>query len=246
MNAMLRLAAFDIRIYIRNFASVFWVLVYPVLLLLLFGSMYGNETLNGKGFLDSYIPALCAMNVLSVAVFTLNIQMATYRENGILRRFRAAPAPPWVVLASNGLQGVLFVLVAALEVVLVGSLRWKLTLDPMHLLLMTAALLFGCLSFFSLGFALSGLASTVKASSGLAMAVFFPMMFLSGIAMPISLMPASLQAVSKALPLTYLVDLLQGLWYGGPIPNLGLDLLVLGGFCLVSLFLAVRFFRWES
>ena len=77
------------------------------------------------------------------------------------------------------------------------------------------------------------------------MALFFPMMFLSGAAMPRQIMPAKVVAVSDALPLTHVVKLLQGLWSGKPWGESGAELAWLAGMLLVGTVLSVRFFRWE-
>ncbi|WP_251529908.1 ABC transporter permease [Metabacillus litoralis] len=86
MNAYLKLIVFDFRLYLRDWLTIFWVLIYPILMLLIFGSMFGNEAgkLAGTRYIDFYVPALCVLNVIFVSVFTLNINMITQRENGIL------------------------------------------------------------------------------------------------------------------------------------------------------------------
>ncbi|WP_274362949.1 ABC transporter permease [Paenibacillus thermotolerans] len=247
-NAFAQLAVFDLKQYSRNMMSLFWVLAYPLLMLFLFGTMYGNEPtplFGGHGFIDTYIPALCSLNVLSVAVFTLNIQMASYRENGVLRRFKAAPVRPWMVLGSNAVQGVVLVILGSLEIVAAGMLVYDVEAGAKEIVLLLAFLLLGCLCFFSLGFALSGLGSGVKTSNGIAMGVFFPMMFLSGVAFPIEVMPDILQAISKFLPMTYMVDLLQSVWYGEEVSQSLGDIAVIAGFGIVCAGLAVRLFRWE-
>jgi ABC-2 type transport system permease protein len=72
-----------------------------------------------------------------------------------------------------------------------------------------------------------------------------PMLFLSELFMPISLLPAWLQPAARALPLTALNTLLRDILYGVPVENLW-RLGVLAGWLLFSLFLTVRFFKWEG
>ena len=59
-----------------------------------------------------------------------------------------------------------------------------------------------------------------QAATALAYIIYFPMLFLSGATMPLYIMPDSLVAVSKVLPLTYGVELLSGVWLGGRLPQL--------------------------
>jgi ABC-2 type transport system permease protein len=77
------------------------------------------------------------------------------------------------------------------------------------------------------------------------MVIFFPMMFLSGAGLPLQLLPETLQKVSNFLPLTYVVRLIQGIWFGETWSSLWVSALVLVGMILVGAGLAARFFRWE-
>lgn len=248
MNALWKLAAFDFRLYMRDWITIFWVLVYPVLMLILFGSMFGNEpgAAPGSRYIDYYVPALCAMNVMSVSLFTLNINMITYRENGILRRFRVTPVRKATVLASHAVQGVFLVLAGALEIIIIAKLIWQIELSFTAIITLIGCLLFGCISFFSLGFALSGLANTAGAGSGLAMALFFPMLFLSGIGMPLSYMPQFLQKASEWIPMTYFVELAQGVWHNQALSSFIPELSVLSIFAVITCSLALWLFRWEN
>ncbi|UVI30776.1 ABC transporter permease [Paenibacillus spongiae] len=248
MNAYLKLISFDLRMYLRDWITIFWVLIYPVLMLLIFGSMYGDQpgSAPGSRYIDYYVPALCVMNVMSVSVFTLNINMITLRESGTLRRFRVTPIRKSAVLTSHAVQGLLLVLAGAAEVIIVGKLVWDIQITVQGLLLLICSILIGCIGFFSLGFALSGLTSTPGAASGLAMAIFFPMLFLSGISMPLEYLPKVMQALSDWIPMTYYVEMAQGVWQGHSLLNYGQGLVVLAIFAAVCIALALRLFRWEN
>ncbi|MCC3371700.1 ABC transporter permease [Cohnella sp. REN36] len=248
MNTFLRLAAFDFRLYLRDGLTLFWVLIYPIVMLLIFGQIFGNQpgVIEGTRYIDSYVPALCVMSVLSVSVFTLQINMVTYRESGILRRFRVTPVKRWNVLASHALQGLCLVLAGAAEILIVAKLVWNLDMSAAGILQLLVAMVFGCIGFFGLGFALSGLSASPGAASGLAMIFFFPMLFLSGIAMPLDIFPTFLQHIAQWIPMTHFVALAQGVWHGESLLHFGLEWSVLAGFAVLGLALAFWLFRWES
>lgn len=248
MNAYVRLIAFDFRLYLRDWLTIFWMLIYPILMLVIFGSMFGSQPgdLPGTRYIDVYVPALCAMNVISVSVFTLNINMLTQRENGILRRYRVSPIRASAVLASHSMQGLFLILAGAVEIIVVAKLVWDINITFTALLTLFGCLVFGCISFFSLGFAMSGLTRSAGAASGLAMVVFFPMIFLSGISMPVEVLPAFMQKISSWLPMTHFVKLAQGVWQGQALSGFGVELVAMGGFAVVSWVLAFLLFRWEK
>jgi ABC-2 type transport system permease protein len=92
----------------------------------------------------------------------------------------------------------------------------------------------------------SSLARTVDSANGLTQAINFPMMFLSGLFFPLSLLPGWIRPVTHALPLTYLADALRQVMVGAtPTYPLGLDLAVLGGWLAACTLLALRWFKWD-
>lgn len=247
MSHYLRLMKFDFRLYFRDGLTIFWLLIYPVIMLLLFGSMFGDLPGESPGsrYIDVYVPALCILNVISVSVFTLNINMVTLRESGVLRRFRVTPISSSVVLFSHAIQGLFLVLMGAFEIIIIAKLVWNIDIHFISLLLLVMVMLIGCVGFFSLGFALSAATKSAGAASGLAMVVFFPALFLSGIVMPLDNMPQFMQAASQWIPMSYLVNLAQGVWTGNALAQYGMEFIILIGFAIVCTVLALRFFRWE-
>jgi len=248
MNAFLQLMKFDLKLYFRDYITIFWVLIYPVLMLAIFGSMYGDQPgfEEGTRFIDYYVPALCVLNVISVSVFTLNINIITQRESGVLRRYRVSPVRKTAVLASHSLQGVILVILGAIEIIAVSKLIWDVNIEWSGFALLFCCLLYGCLCFFSIGFAISGLAKSAGAGSGLAMIIFFPMLFLSGIMMPIELLPSIMQSISDWLPGAYFVTLAQQVWLGDSVFQYGKEIAVVFGAGVICFALAIWLFKWEN
>jgi ABC-2 type transport system permease protein len=101
------------------------------------------------------------------------------------------------------------------------------------------------LSFFGIGFILAGVMPTARTAQITAMVLLYPMLILSGAAWPRELMPSTIQKVSAFLPLTYVVDLLRGLWTGQPWGDHLLDVALLVGMLLLGILVSVKTFRWE-
>jgi ABC-2 type transport system permease protein len=77
------------------------------------------------------------------------------------------------------------------------------------------------------------------------MVIFYPMMFLSGASVPLEVMPEGVRSISNFLPLTHVVTLLRGLWFGEGWGEHLTEVIILGGILVVGAGLAARFFRWE-
>jgi len=247
MLGLRRLTWVEIKLFLREPYSAFFTLVFPVMLLLLFGSIYGNQPaalFGGRGTVDIMVPGYAALIIGTTGLMSLTITVTSYRERGILRRLRLTTLRPADVLLSQ--VAVLFVMnvLGTVLLVVVGKVIYGLHLpaDPLSVL---AAFLLGSLSFFALGFVLAGVAPTARAAQIIAMVIFYPMIFLSGSGMPIEILPASVRRISQALPLTYVTNLLRGAWAGESWRGHWTDVVVLMAVLVAGLLISARTFRWE-
>ncbi len=127
---------------------------------------------------------------------------------------------------------------------LAGRNALRISADA-HLISFTVALLFSTLSILSIGFLLASLVPTARFAQPVASLVLYPMILLSGLFFPVDGLPASLQMVSRVIPLTYAVSLLKGIWTGDSWLAHGADVGALVIVAAVFTGLSARFFRWE-
>lgn len=246
MNAFLKLTWVDTKIFFRKTVSAFFVLVFPVLMLLIFGGMYGNQAaqiFGGRGAMDVSIPGYIVALVIGTAGFiSLPIDLAAYRENGVLRRYRATPLRPAWVLGSQLVVTLFATLLGTLLLVGLGVIIYHLRLPeaPLQTLL---GFVIACMATFASGFVIASLAPTPSAARAIGMVVYYPMMFLSGGTLPREVMPETLKRISDFFPMTYSLNLFKDLWFGNGW-NLQ-ALVIVTGIAIVCVALAVRFFRWE-
>ena len=109
----------------------------------------------------------------------------------------------------------------------------------------TLALLLSTASILSIGFVIASVVPTARFAQPVGALFLYPMLGLSGLFFPLSLLPPALRAVSRALPLTYAVSLLQGIWKGEAWSAHAGDLAALALVCLVCTALSAKVFRWE-
>jgi len=242
-RAFVQLLRTELRLFLREPMAVFFNVLFPVLLLLVMGPIFGNEAssvFNGYGSVDIFMPGFVAIMIGSYSLVGLPLTLASYREQGVLKRFRAAPISPGMVF---GAQAVVCVLVVFLgTAVLIGTAALLFPLrSPDAPLQLVPALFIATLSFSTLGFLLGSVLRTARAAQAVGNAVFFPMLFLSGAAMPRMLFPEWMQNIGAAMPLTYVVTLLQDLWIGQGWN--GTALLILGILVGGNLLLATVLFR---
>lgn len=245
MKALTKMTWVELKLKLREPVGTFFTLVFPLLLLFLFGSIYGNEPtpfLNGRGNVDNSVPGYIAMIIGTTGMIGLPIALSVYREHGILRRYRATPLKPVTVLGSQVLVNLAVALVGMVFLMIAGVLVYDLTLPAAPWSTLLAVIISG-LSFLSVGFVLASLLPTATSAQAVGMAFFFPMLFLSGAGLPQQMLPQKLVDFSQFLPLTHVVNLLQDLWYGSGWNMTAL--LVLLGLLAVATAVSIRTFRWE-
>jgi ABC-2 type transport system permease protein len=244
----------EAKLFLREPVNAFFTLVFPLMMLVLYGIIIKNIPMPESGAkgttgsyvptIESYIPALTAMIIGTTGLMSTTITMATYRENGILRRLRTTPVSPLIVLAAQVTVVFFMISLGMLLLVAAGNLFYHVRFDG-NAFSMLGGFVLGSLSFFMIGFILAGTMPTARTAQIVAMVLLYPMLFLSGAFFPLSLLPAAVQKVASFLPLTYVVNLLSGLWVGEAWGQHLLDVGVLAGLLILGIIISVKTFRWE-
>jgi len=107
------------------------------------------------------------------------------------------------------------------------------------------ALAISTLSLLSIGFVIASIVPTARFAQPIGAIVLYPMVGISGLFVPVASFPPMLRALAHASPMTYAVNLLQGMWVGDPwLAHLG-DVAALAGFFLLFTAISAKVFRWE-
>ena len=247
MKSLLKMTWMEAKLFLREPVGAFFTLVFPLMMLFLFGSIYGNEPtpmFGGQGTIDISIPAYTAMIIATSGLMSITITMAAYREKGVLRRLRTTPVSPLVVLGAQVIVVFAMTSLGMLLLIVAGRLVYHIKFEGNAFSVLMGFVL-GSLSFFGLGFILAGLIPTARTAQIVGMVLLYPMLFLSGAGFPRELLPEAIKKVSTFLPLTYVVNLLRGLWVGESWGQHATDAIVLGAILAAGVLISVKTFRWE-
>lgn len=248
MRGLNKLILTQFKLFVREPAAFFFTLIFPSALMLLFGAIFGNtpdpQFNPDYGYIDHEVPALAAIIIATVGLMGVPIATATVREQGILRRYRATPMRPFTYFIADVVVYCGVAVMGMILLVTLAKLVYGLRFDG-EWWSMAAGFGLGALAFIAVGYVIASLAPTSRVAQVIGQLLFFPMMFLSGAAMPREILPEGVRRVSDFLPLTYVVTLLQGLWqgqaWGEHLPAVTILLVMLGA----GAFISSRVFRWE-
>jgi ABC-2 type transport system permease protein len=245
--ALRRLTQAELRLFLRERVGIIWGVGFPVVLLVIFGAIPGfrspvSPDLPGVSILDAYVPILFAFVLAMLALNVVPPVLAGYREKGILRRLATTPVGPGRVLAAQLIINISMSVVTLAVLLALAKIAYHVPL-PRQAGGFILALALAIAALFGLGMVIAAVATTGRMANAAGAILFFPLMFFSGLWLPIASMPAVLQHISHATPLGAAVQALTDAWQGTfPHP---LQLITLAAYAIVLPALAARLFRWE-
>jgi ABC-2 type transport system permease protein len=227
----------------RNREAAFFSCLFPILLLVLIGSVYGDEPIEDVSAPTFLLIGLLGYGVAANAFAGLAITLVVRREAGLLKRVRATPLGSGTYLAAVIGSTVVVIALEVISQLLLGV--YLLDADwPGRPLYFVVAIGLGAAAFAALGIAITTVVRTAEGSSAVVNAIYLPMAFISGVFFSTEEMPAFLQAISEVLPLTYFLDLIRASFVEGEsFEPSALAAVVVWG--LAGLAVALRAFRWE-
>ena len=236
------------RLYFRSRELAFFTFLFPIILLLLLGSVYGNDTIkkeHGIKAKDYLVAGILGYGVAATAFAGLAIVLVLRRENGILKRVRGTPLPPATYLGGVIASTTIVYVIEAVLIIALGRLVYHVAL-PHQWFSFIVAVLLGALAFAALGIALSGAIRSGDGASAVVNAIYLPVAFLAGSFWSAQNFPGPIKAISNVLPLTHFIRLMRNiLVLRQPIWDNWEQVAVVAAWGIAGAILAALFFRWE-
>jgi ABC-2 type transport system ATP-binding protein len=242
-----RLVANESRLALRTPAGLVWGVGFPILLLVIFGSLSAtnkpDSALGGLTFFQVYLPVMIAFSLATLAFIGLPVPLASYREFGVLRRMATTPVSPSWVLGAQVVINLAQLVVAVFVIIVGGTIAFgaHLRLQPLGFVL---SLTLAAATLFSLGLWVAAVARTQRAAGAIGACLFFPSLFFAGVWLPQEAMPPTLRTISTLMPLGAAVHAMDTSMLTGHFPP-SEAVLVMAAWAVVFAWIAVRMFRWE-
>jgi ABC-2 type transport system permease protein len=248
IRALAKLTWLEIKIFVREPLGVFGTVGIPVLVFVVMTRMLGPSLTSAPRqpgwFGSSFLPVLTSILIALSAVTSLITIVSIYREGGILKRLRATPLPPVVILTAHVVVKLIFTAITLIAMLLAGR-RYFPPDAHVPVLSFAGALIFTTWAILSIGFVIASIVPTARFAQPIATLIVYPMLSVSGLFYPIERMPAALQMLAKVSPLTYAVSLLDGIWNGQSWLAHGTDVAALVLTFAVCTAISAKVFRWE-
>lgn len=238
------------RLFLRDAGGSFFSLAFPSLLLIGIGLALPGmrdpitdlpEPWAGMLPIHIFTPVVLATAIATPALTTLPVFLATYREQGVLRRLATTPMRPQGVLVAQVVVNIAALVVAAvLALVLAGVVFGSPV--PEQPAVAVLAFLLGAAAMFGVGLLIAARAPKGSAASGLGMLVYFPMLLFAGVWTPGPMMPDAIATIGAYTPLGAASQALSTAWFSAELPVL--ELVVMLCYVVVLYPVAARLFRW--
>lgn len=171
----------------RNPAATFFTAVLPLIFLVLFTSIFGNDTIASTGSAGGiraatfYVPGILGLSVVSATMVNLAITSVSKRENGILKRVRGTPLRPWVYVSAEISAALVITSVMTVLVVGIGWVLFDVSLFAAGVVNLLITLVLGAGSFCALGLAMSSIIPNEKAAPAVTNMIVLPLYFVSDV-----------------------------------------------------------------
>jgi ABC-2 type transport system permease protein len=218
MRAFTAMTRVELKLFLREPLTVVFVLVLPMVMLYVLNGVFGSSpdpaVWEGLSPVDFYTSAYVALVAATAGVLSLPVHLAGYREQGVLRRFRASAVSPTALVGAHIAVTATMATVGVLLLTAVSVVAYDAAL-PRSWVGVGFAYLLVATSFAAVGALLGFLLPTTRAAQGLGVLLFFVFMLLGGAGPPREVLPTGLDVIAGAVPVTYAAALLRSPWVDG-------------------------------
>lgn len=246
----------ELKQFSRGREAVVFTLLFPILMIVIFGSIFTWDIVPGVRFTQYFVTGMIAAGLMSVGFQSLAIQIPIERDKGMLKRWRGTPMPPWVYFAGKVIMVAVLTVVttAALGAVAVAFYGVSLPTTAAQWWTLGWVTALGTTACTLCGIAFSSLARTGRSAPAVVTPIALVLQFISGVFFVYTELPTWMQQVAAVFPLKWMAQGLRSVFLPESLASiepagsweLGRVALVLGVWCVVGLLLCRFTFRWTT
>ena len=222
MRNFARLVWIESKLFAREPVGLIFVFAFPIITVLVIAGSFepDDPAFGGATPASYYVAAYIGVALAGIGFVMLPVHLASYRERGVLRRFRASHFAPWALPAAWSLIAFVLAIVAIATMLATGWLVYGLT-APDHLAATILATVLATAAMVSIGIMLGLALPSARAAQSVGLILFFPSFLLGGAGPPQDVMPAAMRTISDLLPLTHVIRSIHQPWLSIGASNIG-------------------------
>jgi len=246
----------EVKQFFRQRESVVFTLAFPVIMLLIFGSIVNYDIDGGLKFGQYFVPGILCAGLFGVAFQTTAIQIALERDKGILKRLRGTPMPPSAYFIGKIIMVLTMVLLESAVLLGIAAALGKVDLptDAGRWLTFAWVTLLGAAAGALLGIAFSSVPRSGRAAPATITPIALVLQFISGVYFVFTTLPPFMQHVGAFFPLKWIAQGYRSVFLPASFAHQeaahswehGRTALVLTLWIVGGLVLVLRTFRWRD
>jgi ABC-2 type transport system permease protein len=248
-------AVVELKEFFRQREAVVFTLLFPVLLLAVFGAVLNYDLGGGVSFVQYFMAGIIAAGILGAGLQNMAISIATERSDGTLKGLAGTPMPKSAYFVGKVVQVLLLTALIELLLLAVGALAYGVDLPSgSRWVTFVWVSLLGSAACTLLGIAVSSLAKNGRSASATVTPIALVLEFISGVFFRFNQIPHWMQIIASVFPLKWMAQGLRSVFLPDFMAHqeaagsweLGRVALVLAAWCVVGLLLCVLTFRWQD
>ena len=194
---------YEQKVFWRSPAAVFFTVMFPVIFLLIFASLFGDQRIDELGIETAtyYVPGIITLAVVSATLVNVAMRIVEMRESGRLKRMRGTPLPTWAYIGGRIGNAFVVSLLMVVIVTILGDVLYGVPVPTETIPALLLTLVIGTFSFCSLGLALSIVIPSEQASPPITNFTVLPLYFLSGVFVPETEIPDGVLTFASIFPI---------------------------------------------
>ena len=245
MALLRKMSWLELKLFMREPLTVLFALALPLTILFVMGGVFGNQVeegyYGGVGAMSYYVPAYLALVAASVGLISMPTHIATSRELGVLKRYRASGISPWAVAGSQ--VTVMFVIATVSGLVLLAAAVPAYDVSsPDSLGLVILGFTTVAMMFAAIGILQGALFPSARSAQAVGVLLWFVFLMVGGAGPPPEVLTGAMGTLGDLTPLRYAIDVIHDGWLSF---DPGMAWWIVIGVTVVCGVAAVRFFRWE-
>ncbi len=251
MTTLGRQVRYQLKVFLRSPVAVFFTVMLPLIMLLLFNSLFGDqriETSQGSWPLRQfYVGGLAAFSAVSATFTNLANTVPVRRDEGILKRWRGTPLAPATYIGGMIAAAVVVAAAAVIVMIGVGVVFYGVDLEAGKIPVAVAMFVLGVSAFAALGIAVASLIKSAESAPAVANALILPLAFISDVFIQMSEPPRWLTVVGDIFPLRPFAQTFQDVFnpFVEPPAFVWDRFTRVAAWGVVGVVVSVRYFRWE-